>query len=141
VDEQFNEKFTNETLMSKLSTTFALLAIIISCLGLFGLAAFTAERRIKEIGIRKVLGASVPGIATLLSKDFLQLVALSCLVAFPAAWWIMHSWLQKYEYRINISPWIFIVSGLLAIIIAIITISFQAIKAALANPVKSLRTE
>ena len=117
------------------------LAIIISCLGLFGLAAFTAERRTKEIGIRKVLGASVAGITTLLSKDFLQLVAISCLVAFPVAWWMMHNWLQNYKYRIEISWWIFLAAGISAILIALITISFQSIKAAIANPVKSLRTE
>jgi predicted permease len=141
VDDQFNDIFSNEMMMSRLSTLFATLAIIISCLGLFGLAAYTAEKRIKEIGIRKVLGASVASITTLLSKDFLQLVVYACFVAFPAAWWIMHNWLLKYEYRINISVWIFISAGLLAIIIAVLTISFQAIKAAMANPVKSLRTE
>src|SRR5436853_7873197 len=106
--------FTNEQLVSKLSRVFASLAIIISCLGLFGLATFTAERRIKEIGIRKVLGASVAGITTLLSKDFLQLVAVACLIAFPVAWGIMHSWLQNYEYRTAISWWIFLVAGFLA---------------------------
>jgi len=120
---------------------FAALAIIISCLGLFGLAAFTAERRTKEIGVRKVLGASVAGIATLISKDFLKLVVFSCLVAFPAAWWMMQKWLTNYEYRITISWWIFLIAGAAAIAIAIATVSYQAIKAALANPVKSLRTE
>ena len=110
-------------------------------MGLFGLAAYTAERRTKEIGIRKVLGASVSGIATLLSKDFLKLVAISCVVAFPVAWWMMHNWLQNYEYRIEISWWIFLAAGISAILIALITISFQSIKAAIANPVKSLRTE
>jgi len=117
------------------------LTIIISCLGLFGLATFTAERRIKEIGIRKVLGASVTGIAGLLSKDFLQLVFISCLIAFPVAWQIMHNWLQNYEYRTTISWWVFLLAGLGAIFIALFTVSFQAIKAAVANPVKSLRTE
>jgi len=141
VDEQFNNMFTNETLMSNLSVVFAVLAIIISCLGLFGLAAYTAERRLKEIGIRKVLGASVAGLAGLLSKDFLQLVGIACLIAFPVAWWMMHNWLQGYEYRIQISWWIFFAAGLLAIIIALGTVSFQSIKAALANPVKSLRSE
>jgi ABC-type antimicrobial peptide transport system permease subunit len=141
VDDQFNQMFTNEQLISKLSRVFAALAIIISCLGLFGLAAYTAERRTKEIGIRKVLGASVSGITTLLSKDFLQLVTLSCIVAFPVAWWMMHSWLQNYQYRIDISWWIFLAAGISAILIALITISFQSIKAAIANPVKSLRTE
>jgi putative ABC transport system permease protein len=140
-DDQFNKMFFNEQVMSELSRIFATLAIIISCLGLFGLAAFTAERRTKEIGIRKVLGASVAGITTLLSRDFLQLVAISCIVAFPAAWWMMHNWLQSYKYRIGISWWIFIAAGISALLIALITISFQSIKAAVANPVKSLRTE
>jgi len=140
-DDQFNKMFLNEQLISELSRVFVALAIIISCLGLFGLAAFTAERRTKEIGVRKVLGASVAGITTLLSKDFLQLVAISCIVAFPVAWWMMHSWLQNYKYRIGISWWIFLAAGISAILIALITISFQSIKAAIANPVKSLRTE
>jgi putative ABC transport system permease protein len=141
VDDQFNQMFLSETLISKLSKVFATLAIIISCLGLFGLAAYTAQRRIKEIGIRKVLGASVAGITTLLSKEFLQLIAVACFIAFPVAWWVMHNWLQNYQYRIEISWWIFLIAGLLAIAIALITISFQAIKAAIANPVKSLRAE
>ncbi|MEO8763766.1 MAG: ABC transporter permease [Ginsengibacter sp.] len=141
VDDQFNAMFTNEMLISKLSRVFAALAIIISCLGLFGLAAYTAERRTKEIGIRKVLGSSVAGIATLLSKDFMKLIILSCAVAFPVAWWMMQSWLQGYQYRIGISWQIFLWAGLLAIIIALLTISFQAVKAAIANPVKSLRNE
>ena len=141
VDDQFNRMFQNEALIGKLSRVFAALAIIISCLGLFGLAAFTAERRTKEIGVRKVLGASVAGIATLISKDFLKLVVFSCLVAFPAAWWMMQKWLTNYEYRITISWWIFLIAGAAAIAIAIATVSYQAIKAALANPVKSLRTE
>lgn len=141
VDDQFNRLFTNEQLISQLSKVFAALAIIISCLGLFGLAAFTAERRVKEIGVRKVLGASVAGITTLLSKDFLKLVVLSCLVAFPLSWWVMNNWLANYQYRITMSWWIFVMAGLAAIIIALLTISFQSIKAAMANPVKSLRTE
>ncbi len=141
VDDQFNRLFLNETLISKISGVFAALAIIISCLGLFGLAAYTAERRTKEIGIRKVLGASVTGLAGLLTKDFLLLVFISCLVAFPVAGWIMHDWLQSYEYRITISWWIFLIAGAAAILIAMITVSSQAIKAARANPVKSLRTE
>jgi len=141
VDEQFNKMFANEMLISKVSGVFAGLTIIISCLGLFGLAAYTAERRIKEIGIRKVLGASVTGIAGLLSKDFLQLVFISCIIAFPLAWWIMHNWLQGYEYRITISWWIFLLAGIVAMLIALVTVSFQAIKAALENPVKSLRSE
>lgn len=141
VDDQFNEEFKSEVQTSTLSGIFATLAIIISCLGLFSLAAYTAERRIKEIGIRKVLGASVSGLAGLLSKDFLQLVGISCIVAFPLAWYIMHNWLQNYEYRINISWWIFAAAGISAMLIALITVSFQAVKAALANPVRSLRSE
>jgi ABC-type antimicrobial peptide transport system permease subunit len=141
VDDQFNQMFLSEMLMSKLARVFAALAIIISCLGLFGLAAYTAERRTKEIGIRKVLGASVPGIAGLLSKDFLRLVVVSCLIAFPVAWWAMHSWLQDYQYRVSIHWWVFAAAGILSVLIALLTVSFQAIKAAIANPVKSLRTE
>jgi putative ABC transport system permease protein len=141
VDDQFSEMFSNETQVSKVSGIFAALAIIISCLGLFGLATYTAESRIKEIGIRKVLGASVAGITTLLSKDFLQLVAIACVIAFPVAWWIMHNWLLNYEYKIEISWWIFLAAGISAILIALITISFQSIKAAIANPVNSLRSE
>jgi predicted permease len=141
VDEQFNQMFSTEVQTSKLSGIFASLAIIISCLGLFSLAAYTAERRIKEIGIRKVLGASVTGLAGLLSKDFLKLVVISCLIAFPTAWWIMHNWLQGYDYRITIQWWIFALAGLAAVIIAVATVSFQAMKAALMNPVKTLRSE
>jgi ABC-type antimicrobial peptide transport system permease subunit len=141
VDDQFNEMFVSEVQMSKLSGIFATLAIIISCLGLFSLAAYTAERRIKEVGIRKVLGASVTGLAGLLSKDFLQLVGISCVVAFPVAWYIMHNWLQNYEYKVSIHWWIFAIAGISAMLIALATVSFQAVKAALANPVKSLRSE
>ena len=141
VDDQFNQKFVSEMLISKLSSVFATLAILISCLGLFGLAAYTAERRTKEIGVRKVLGASVPGIAVLLSKDFLKLVIVSCVVAFPVAWILMNNWLQNYQYRITISWWIFLIAGAVAVFIALLTVSFQAIKAAIANPVKSLRSE
>jgi putative ABC transport system permease protein len=141
VDDQFNAMFQDEALISKLSRVFATLAIIISCLGLFGLAAYTAERRTKEIGIRKVLGASVSGITALLSIDFLKLIGLSALVSFPAAWWMMNKWLLNYEYRVTISAWVFVIAGLLAVIIALATISFQSVKAALMNPVKSLRSE
>ena len=141
VDDQFDNIFKTETLIGKLAGVFSILAIFISCLGLFGLAAYTAERRTKEIGIRKVLGATVKGLAALLSKDFVQLVIISCLVAFPVAWWMMKSWLESYPYRININWIVFAMAGLLAILIALLTVSFQAIKAAIANPVKSLRTE
>jgi predicted permease len=141
VDDEFNKLFKSEMLIGKLSRVFALLAIIISCLGLFGLAAYTAERRTKEIGIRKVLGASVTGITGLLSKDFLRLVLISAVIAFPLSWWFMHKWLQNYSYRVSINGWVFVIAGLLALFIALITISFQSIRAAIANPVKSLRTE
>ncbi len=141
VDQNFDNIFKSEVLIGKLSRVFAILAIIISCLGLFGLAAYTAERRTREIGIRKVLGASVTGITGLLSKDFLLLVAISALIAFPLAWWAMNNWLQDFAYRIDISWWVFGVAGILALFIALFTISFQSIKAAVANPVRSLRTE
>jgi ABC-type antimicrobial peptide transport system permease subunit len=140
-DEGFNALFTAETLIGKLAAVFATLAVFISCLGLFGLAAYTAERRTKEIGIRKVLGASVQELGGLLSKEFVQLVTISCLIAFPVAWWAMHNWLQNYEYRTAIYWWVFAIAGITALAIALITVSFQAIKAALANPVKTLRTE
>jgi len=141
VDEQFNDMFMSEMLISKLSQVFATLAILISCLGLFGLAAYTAERRTKEIGVRKVLGASTSGLAGLLSKDFLKLVGFSCLVAFPVAWFVMNDWLKQYAYRININWQIFFIAGVAAMLIAAATVSFQAVKAALMNPVKSLKAE
>jgi putative ABC transport system permease protein len=140
-DDAFKQQYHDEIIIGKLSDVFALLAIIVSCMGLFGLAMFIAEQRTKEIGIRKVLGASVSGIFKMLSKDFLQLIIIASLIAFPAAWWAMQKWLQGYTYKTNISWWLFAASGLLTLIIALITISFQSIKAAIANPVKSLRTE
>jgi ABC-type antimicrobial peptide transport system permease subunit len=141
VDEQFDKLFKTESLIGKLAGIFAVLAVIISCLGLFGLSAYTAERRTKEIGIRKVLGASVPGITSLLSKDFVKLVVISFVIAFPLAWYFMHQWLQDFEYRITISWLVFVGAGLIALAIALTTISFQAIRAAMSNPIKSLRTE
>jgi putative ABC transport system permease protein len=117
------------------------LGILIACLGLLGLATFAAQQRVKEIGIRKVLGASVASVVALLSKDFLKLVLISFVVALPIGWYAMNKWLLDFAYRIDIKWWIFVIAGLLAIIIALITISFQAIKAALSNPVRSLRTE
>lgn len=140
-DERLEEFMSNENMVGKLAAIFAGLAIIISCLGLFGLAAFTAERRIKEIGIRKVLGASVGRITTLLSVDFMKLVLISCLIAFPLAWWFARNWLENYPYRIEISIWIFVIAGMLAFIIAFFTVSFQAVKAALTNPINNLRME
>jgi putative ABC transport system permease protein len=141
MDEEFHKQFQSEMLVEKLSRIFAGLAIFISCLGLFGLAAYTAERRTKEIGIRKVLGASVAGIAGLLSLDFLKLVFLSFLIAFPLAWYFMDQWLQDFAYRVSISWTIFLFAGVAALAVALLTISFQAVKAALANPVRNLRTE
>jgi ABC-type antimicrobial peptide transport system permease subunit len=141
VDEEYAQKFEDEKRTGTLAGLFAGLTIFISCLGLFGLATYMAEVRIKEIGVRKVLGASVTNITALLSKDFVKLVIISILIASPIAWFAMHKWLQDYNYRINISWVVFAASGLLAIIIALLTVSFQAIKAAVANPVKSLRTE
>ena len=141
VDESYAAKFDFETLIGKRSGVFASLAVFISCLGLFGLAAYLAEQRTKEIGIRKVLGASVPEVWMLLSKEFVVLVLLSCVIASPVAYYYLHNWLQQYDYRININPLVFIGAGVAAIIITIITISFQAIKAVTANPVKSLRSE
>lgn len=140
-DEEFRKLYKSEDVIDKLSNYFAFLAIFISCLGLLGLAMFTAEQRTKEMGIRKVLGASVAGLFTLLSKEFLQLVTIALLIASPLAWWAMNSWLKDYEYRTDISWWVFAVAGLLAVFIALATVSFQAVKAALANPVKSLRAE
>jgi ABC-type antimicrobial peptide transport system permease subunit len=141
VDDDFDQLFKAETLTGKLAGVFASLAIFISCLGLFGLAAYTAERRIKEIGIRKVLGASVAGLAGLLSKDFLKLVGIACLIAFPLTFWSLNKWLMGYQYRVNMNYWIFIAAGLAAMFIALATVSFQAVKTALMNPVKSLRSE
>ncbi|HZY38442.1 MAG TPA: ABC transporter permease, partial [Mucilaginibacter sp.] len=141
IDDDFNQLFKTETLTGTLAGVFASLAIFISCLGLFGLAAYTAEQRIKEIGIRKVLGASVSGLAGLLSKDFLKLVGISCLIAFPVAFWAINNWLQSYQYRVSIHWWVFAIAATMAILIALATVSFQAVKAALMNPVKSLRSE
>ncbi|HMK04584.1 MAG TPA: FtsX-like permease family protein [Ferruginibacter sp.] len=141
MDENFENLYESEQKQSSIFTVFAFIAIFIACLGLFGLSAFSITQRIKEIGIRKVLGATIPNIVGLLSKDFLKLVAISALIAFPIAWYAMNSWLQDFAYRTNISWWIFIIAGIIAAAIALFTISFQAIKAAIANPVKNLRTE
>jgi len=140
-DDEIANRYKAEYTVSKLSRYFAFLAIFISCLGLFGLVTFTAEQKTKEIGIRKVLGASVTGIVGMLSKDFLTLVIIAAVIAFPVAWWAMHRWLNDFAYRVNIGWWVFVVAGIVALLIALLTISFQSIKAAVANPVKSLRTE
>lgn len=141
VDEDYAKKFGNEERIATLSSFFAILAIFISCLGLFGMASFVAEQRTKEIGVRKILGASVFNLWRLLSKDFVVLVIISLLISIPVSYYCMHNWLQNYQYRTNISWWIFASASLGAIAITLLTVSFQAIKAAIANPVKSLRTE
>ena len=140
-DDEIANRYKAEYTVSKLSRYFAFLAIFISCLGLFGLVTFTAEQKTKEIGIRKVLGASVTGIVGMLSKDFLTLVVIAAVIAFPVAWLAMHRWLNDFAYRVNIGWWVFVMAGVIALLIALLTISFQSIKAAIANPVKSLRTE
>ena len=141
LDEAYQQQYESETRVSVLSKYFAGLAIIISCLGLFGLAAFTAQKRRKEIGIRKVVGASVANITAMLSLDFVKLVALSLIIAFPVSWWMMSNWLQGFAYRISITPAVFIIAALAVLLITLLTISFQSVKAAIANPVKSLRAE
>jgi putative ABC transport system permease protein len=141
IDEEYAKKFSDEQLTGTLASFFAMLTIFISCLGLFGLATYIAESRVKEIGIRKVLGASVISITALLSKDFIKLVALSFVIASPIAWLVMHQWLLNYEYRISVGVWIFVTAGVIAVFIALMSVSFQSIKAAMTNPVKSLRAE
>jgi len=141
LNDRFNAQYANDQLFGKVFAIFAGFAIFIACLGLLGLSLFATMQRTKEIGVRKVLGASVSNIVVLLSKDFIKLVIVAFVIASPVAWFIMHNWLQDFEYRINISWWIFFVAGLLAVLVALATISFQAIRAAVANPVKSLRTE
>lgn len=140
-DEQYAKKFGDEERIVKLASFFAILAIFISCLGLFGMASFMAEQRVKEIGVRKVLGATVFNLWRLMSKDFIILVFVSLLIAMPVAYYFMHSWLQNYQYRTNLAWWIFASAGIGALVITLVTVSYQAIKAAMANPVKSLRTE
>lgn len=141
INDAYAEKFKFETLVGNLAGVFAALAVFISCLGLFGLAAYMAEQRTKEIGIRKVLGASISQVWLLLSKDFVVLVVLSCLLAAPITWYLLQRWLQQYEYRININAGVLLITALVAVVITIITVSFQSIRAALADPVKSLKAE
>ena len=140
-DEQVNKLYSSEVKFQKLFSIFTYVAIIIACLGVFGLSAYTAQRRTKEIGIRKVLGATVFGVTGLLSKEFLKLVLLAVVLAVPIAWYGMEEWLQNFSYRIELKPWMFLISGFVAIFIAMITVSFQSVKAGLANPVNSLRNE
>jgi putative ABC transport system permease protein len=141
LDEAFNNHFTSIEQMSNMFIIFMVLAVMIACMGLFGLVTFAAETRTKEIGIRKVLGASVSNIVSLLSKDFVKLILVSFVIAFPIAWWAMNKWLEAFAYRIDIEWNIFAIAGAFTLLIALLTVSYQAIKAALANPVKSLRTE
>lgn len=141
LDEAYQKQYETEARISTLSEYFSVLAIIISCLGLFGLVAFTAQKRQKEIGIRKVIGASVNGLALMLTKDFLKLVAIAVLIAFPLSWYMMTQWLDSFAYRITIGPLVFVIACATVVVITLLTVGFQAIKAALANPVKSLRSE
>lgn len=140
-DDEYAKKFATEERIGSLATFFAVFAIFISCLGLFGLASFTAEQRAKEVGVRKVLGASVLNLWKLLSKDFIALVLISFFIAIPVAYFFMQKWLYNYDYRIHISAWVFVITGIMAMFITLATVSYQAIKAAVANPVKNLRTE
>jgi putative ABC transport system permease protein len=140
-DDDYKLKFLDQQRFGTLTTLFASLAIFISCLGLFGLAAYMAENRAREIGIRKVLGASVPKIMALLSREFIMLVLISLVIATPVAWYVMHSWLEGFTYRVNIEWWIFVLAGVASMLISLITVSYQAMKAAFANPIRSLRTE
>jgi putative ABC transport system permease protein len=141
LDAYVQNLYTSEQHTAIITSVFSLLAILVACLGLFGLAAFTAEQRTKEIGIRKVLGASVTNIARLLTKDFLKLVVIAVVLATPVTWWLMNHWLMNFNYRIAISWWIFVAAGMMAIVIALFTVGTHAIKVAMTNPVKSLRTE
>ena len=141
MSDSFDDMYRSEQRAGSIAIVFAVLAILIACLGLLGLVTYMAEQRTKEIGIRKVLGASVSNVVMMISKDFLLLVLIAAVIAFPVAWWAMSKWLLDFEYRINIGAWIFITAGVSALLIALLTVSFQAIKAAIANPVKSLRTE
>jgi len=141
MDDAFNARYKAEDKLAAIFSIFTVITIVLAAMGLFGLAAFTTEQRTKEIGIRKVLGASISSINGLLSKDFLKLVLLSIAISSPIAWWAMHNWLQGFAYRIPIQWWMFGSAGLLAVTVAVVTVSYHAIKAAMANPVRSLRSE
>jgi putative ABC transport system permease protein len=141
MDEKVQKQYESDISMSRIINAFTFIAICISCLGLFGLAAFSAEQRNKEIGIRKVLGASVSGIVQLLSKDFLLLVVIAFIIATPVSWWAMNKWLESFAYRTPVSWWMFGIAGFVTMVIALLTVSSQAIRAAVMNPVKSLRSE
>jgi putative ABC transport system permease protein len=141
MDAEFDAQYRSDQTMGKVFSVFTFLSLTVACLGLFGLAIYTAERRNKEIGIRKVLGASVQNVVTMLSTDFVKLVIIACVIAFPVAWYFMNKWLEDFAYRTPISWWIFTLAAGITLAIALITISFQSIKAALTNPVESLRSE
>jgi putative ABC transport system permease protein len=141
LDDDYNKLYLSEIRLGKVLNIFATIAILLAALGLFGLSAYSIQQRTKEIGIRKVLGASVPNVITLLSKDFLSLVIVASIIAFPIAWWVMNQWLQDFVYRVSIGWWIFLIAGIIAVIISLLTVSFLAVKAAVANPVNSLRSE
>jgi putative ABC transport system permease protein len=140
-DSEFSKLYQSEAIVSKLSSYFAFLAIFISCLGLFGLATFTAVQRTKEIGVRKVLGASVANIVAMLSGSFVKLIVIAMLIAFPLSWYFMNQWLENFAYKVHLNWIIFLTAGIVALLIALLTVSYQAIKAAIANPVNSLRSE
>jgi putative ABC transport system permease protein len=141
LDDDFNHLYHSEQNTGKIFMSFAFFAILIACLGLFGLVTYAAEQRTKEIGVRKVLGASVSSIVMMLSSDFLKLVGIAAVIAFPLAWYAMNSWLQGFAFRTTIGLWIFAIAALLAVMITLATVSFRAVKAALMNPVTSLKTE
>ena len=141
LDDDYNKLYKSEIRLGDVLNIFAAIAIMLAALGLFGLSAYSIQQRTKEIGIRKILGASIPGIIALLSGGFLRLVSIASLIAFPVAWWVMHQWLQGFAYRVTISWRMFVISGVTAVVIAFLTVSFQAVKAAMANPVKNLRSE
>ncbi len=140
-DQEFGKKFLTEDLISRITNIFAGLAIFICCIGLAGLASFTIQKRIREIGIRKVLGASVQQLLLLISKEFLKLVLIAFVIAVPLTWWLMNNWLEKYAYRINISVWLFGAVGIIILLLTLVVVSLNTMRAAVANPVKSLRTE
>lgn len=141
LDEDFQKNYEKEQHSAGVIIVFTCIAIVIACLGLFGLAAFSAEQRTREIGIRKVLGAGEAGIVAMLSKEYVKLILISFLLAFPAGWWVMHKWLDNFAYRVSISWWVFALAGSTAIFLTFITVSYQSLKAAFMNPVKSLKAE
>jgi len=141
MDDLYNKTYAADQKTGAILKIFAILTILVACMGLFGLATYTAEQRSKEIGIRKVLGASVTQVTTMLSAAFLKLVLIACVIAFPLSYLVMHKWLQDFAYRVSINGWMFLIAGCIAVLIALITVGFQSIKAALANPVNSLKNE